>query len=146
MRTVATFDSTSFKLSDAETELPLGADVAEWLRSRLHAQGIEAEEPVPEDFDWYITFSTAQHCYQAVIGPVGDEFWYVGVERVVGFLPSLFGLRNKHKESSGVNAVQAALDDPAVAQRVRWHHWKTFRRGGADAFDHGTLLPAGATP
>jgi hypothetical protein len=142
MRTVATFDSKSFELSDSETEQPLGADVANWLRSRLQAQGIQAEEPVPEDFGWYVTFSTTHGCYQAIIGPVGDEFWYVVIERVVGLLPSFLGLRHKHKEQSGVEAVQAALDDPHVAQRVRWHHWKAFRRAGADAFNHGTVQPA----
>lgn len=140
MRTVATFDSKMFKLSGSETE-PLGADVASWLRSRLQDQGIEAEEPLSEDFGWYVTFSTNQHCYQAVIGPVGDEFWYVVVERVVGLLPSILGLRHRHKEPSGVKAVQAALEDSRVVQQVRWHHWKAFRRGGADAFDHGAVQP-----
>lgn len=142
MRTVATFDSKTFELSGSEMGQPLGVDVANWLRSRLQAQGIEADDPLPEDFGWYVTFSTNQHYYQAVIGPVGDEFWYVVVERVVGLLPSILGYRHRHKELSGVKAVQAALDDPHVAQRVRWHHWKAFRRGGADAFDRGAEQPA----
>jgi hypothetical protein len=53
MRTVTTFDSKLLKLSGSETEQPLGANAAYWLRSRLQAQGIKAEAPFPEDFGWY---------------------------------------------------------------------------------------------
>jgi hypothetical protein len=53
MRTVTTFDSKLFNLSGPETEQPLGADSANWLHSRLQAQGIKAEAPLSEGFGWY---------------------------------------------------------------------------------------------
>jgi hypothetical protein len=145
MRIVATFKSTIFKFPAEDirelTESP-GKDVAIWLAARLRAldSGVVAD-PEPEDFGWYITFSTEEVRYQAVIGPIGDEFWYVVVERVVGFLPSILGFRRKHKTPQGLLFVHKALKDAEETSQLQWHSWKSFSKGGASAFDDGMEMP-----
>jgi hypothetical protein len=142
MRIVATFESSAFKLPvDGETFAePPGEDVATWLAARLRAQGCDVMQPVPEDFGWYIGFSLEGHQYQAVIGPEGEEFWYVVVERAVGLLPSLLGLRRRHKNPKAVLMMHQSLQDADIRD-VQWHSWSAFSRGGADAFTNGTNSP-----
>lgn len=145
MRIVATFELTTFKYPPediSELTEPPGKDVAVWLAARLRALDSEVvAAPEPEDFGWYITFSTEGVLYQAVIGPVGDEFWYVVVERVVGFLPSILGFRRKHKTPQGLLFVHKALKDAEETSQLQWHSWKSFSRGGASAFDNGIDMP-----
>lgn len=145
MRIVATFESTSFKfpLEDiSEPGEPPGKDVALWLAARVgKLNSVLVEEPEPEDFGWYITFSTEGVRYQAVIGPVGDEFWYVVVERVVGILPSIFGFRRRHKTPEGLLLVHKALKEAEETSRLQWHSWKSFSGGGVSAFDNGMDMP-----
>lgn len=145
MRIVATFESAAFKFPPediSELSEPPGKDVAVWLAARLRALGSDVmEDPEPEDFGWYITFSTEAVLYQAIIGPVGDELWYVVVERVVGFLPSIFGFRRRHKNLGGLLVVHQALKETEEASQVQWHSWKSFSRGGSSAFDNGSNIP-----
>jgi|GEM_PF-3452168 len=147
MRIVATFESSAFTFPPEnliELAAPPGKDVALWLAARLRELGSEViGEPEPEDFGWYITFSTEGELYQAVIGPNGQEFWYVVVEQVVGFILSVLGHRRKHKHPHGLLAVHNALKNANEANKLQWHSWEWFSRGGARAFDDGTDAPIG---
>jgi hypothetical protein len=63
-----------------------GEDFAAWLRPRLIAAGIEASEPIPEDWGW-VLFVKQQRCTFTVSVGVMDESigvmpaeWRVGLE------------------------------------------------------------------
>lgn len=147
MRTVATFESPLFTLTlpdDGEgVEIPPGHDVALWLASELRlGHDIAVEEPQPEDFGWYLPFTVEGEFYHAVIGPVGDEFWYVVVERAAGFWASLLGGRQRHNNPAGVLCIHEVLANCRDIGNLKWHEWAAFKRGGAHAFDEGVDGPA----
>ena len=146
MRTVATFESQSFNLTEDKEYLKnegcFGDDLGRWLIERLRATGAEAEaEPGQEDFGWYVNFSVRGQPFCAVIGNVGGEFWFVAVERVVGFLNSISGGRNRNVPAEGVQLIHRVLSSASEVRNLQWHEWSRFRKGGADAFAQGTPAP-----
>lgn len=143
MRTVVSFESSLFRLpalDDAGID-DVGSDVATWLAERLREGGATVETVEPDGFKWVISFLMDAAAFEAIVGPVGDEFWYVVVEQSAGLLPSLLGARHRHSSPLGVQTVQLALEGCAEARHVQWHDWADFRRGGARAFSHGAGTP-----
>jgi hypothetical protein len=147
MRTVATFDSREFNLIEHRdyfiNEGCFGDDLGRWLIARLRATGIQADpEPRAEDFGWYVNYTIGNERFCAVIGNVGGEFWFVAVERVAGFLSSVFGGRRRNVPESGVMRLHEILSAAPEVRNLKWHHWDAFRRGGATAFDDGAAIPS----
>ena len=147
MRTVATFDSREFNLIEHRgyfiNEGCFGDDLGRWLIARLRATGIKADpEPGAEDFGWYVNYTIGNERFCAVIGNVGGEFWFVAVERVAGFLSSVFGGRRRNIPESGVMRLHEILSAAPEVSNLKWHHWDAFRRGGATAFDDGAAIPS----
>lgn len=143
MRTVASFESILFRLpaAAADDSADAGADVATWLAERLREGGATVDTVEPDGQQWVVSFLMDAHAFQAIVGPVGDEFWYVVVEEPRGLLPSLLGARHHHSSPLGVQTVQLALaSDPAI-RNIQWHEWADFRRGGNGAFSHGAGTP-----
>jgi hypothetical protein len=146
MRTVATFDSREFNLTEHRdhfiNEGCYGDGLGRWLVVRLRATGIETDpEPRPEDFGWYVNYIVDDEKFCAVIGNVGEEFWFVAVERVAGILSSVFGGRRRRIPKSGVMRLHDILSAAPEVSNLRWHHWEAFRRGGATAFAEGQPTP-----
>lgn len=146
MRTVATFDSPEFNLTERRGEFIndgyVGNDVGRWLIAKLRAEGIETDpEPRPEDFGWCVNYTINDERFCAVIGNVGDEFWFVAVERVGGVLSSVFGGRRRNIPESGVMRLHEILSAAPEVSNLKWHRWNAFRRGGATAFDDGADTP-----
>ena len=108
MRTVATFDSREFNLTEHRehfiNEGCFGDDLGRWLIERLRAAGaVPDAEPGQEDFGWYVNYSVGDQSYCAVIGNVGGEFWFVAVERVTGFVGSILGQRRRSVPVAGID-------------------------------------------
>jgi hypothetical protein len=146
MRTVATFESREFNLTEPRdyfiNEGCFGDDLGRWLIDALRATGVEAgPEPGQEDFGWYVNYTISDQTFCAVIGNVGGEFWFVAIERVTGFLSSVLGGRRRYIQASGVMRVHDILSAAPEVRNLKWHHWHTFRRGGATAFDDGASSP-----
>jgi len=146
MRTVATFDSREFNLTEHRehfiNEGCFGDDVGRWLIERLRAAGaVPDAEPGQEDFGWYVNYSVGDQPYCAVIGSVGGEFWFVAVERVTGFVGSILGQRRRSVPIAGIDCIHRILSASTEISNLKWHHWDAFRRGGAEAFSSGTELP-----
>jgi hypothetical protein len=147
MRTVATFDSAAFNLTEHRAhyvnEGCFGDDVGRWLIERLPSAGAVAEpEPGQEDFGWYVNYSVGDQPFCAVIGNVGGEFWFVAVERVTGFLGSMLGQRTRSVPIAGIDCIHHVLSTSPDVRNLKWHYWSAFKRGGAEAFDAGADLPS----
>jgi hypothetical protein len=148
MRTLVTFQSTSFNMTDAKANFInptcFGDDVATWLITRLRSAGIEtAPEPSQEDFGWYFDFKVPEGDHCLVLGhrPAdGDEpaIWIGWLERRRGLLTSLFGGRNRNIATSACSAIHHALSGTPDISHVRWHTKDEFDRGREDA---GALEP-----
>ena len=146
MRTVVTFESDKFNLTDEGQSSGdygcYGQDLAKWLIDRLRAAGTETDsEPRQEDFGWYVNYSLGGQPFCAVIGNVGGESWFIVVERVTGFLRSLLGERHRHVPEAGVDILHRVLSTSPELRNIRWHKWEAFRRGGADTFSSGSASP-----
>lgn len=146
MRTVATFKSEKFNLTDNKeyfiNEGCFGDDLGKWLISQLRAAGAEPEaEPSQEDFGWYVNYTFKAQPFCAVIGNVEGEFWFIVVERVTGFFGSILGSRNRNVPSGGVTLIHRILSSSPDVTDLQWHRWDAFGKGGADAFSSGTASP-----
>ena len=146
MRTVATFESDKFNLSESKeyfmNEGCYGDDLGKWLIGQLRAHGIETDpEPEQEDFGWYFNYTIGGQPFSAVIGNVEGESWFVVVERITGFLGSILGGRNRKVPDSGVTELHRILSSSPEVKNLQWHHWERFRRGGESAFSSGSSTP-----
>jgi hypothetical protein len=146
MRTVATFESGKFNLTEHKdyfiNEGCYGDDLGKWLISQLRAAGAETDsEPGQEDFGWYVNYTIGSQPFCAVIGNVGGEFWFVAVERATGFLGSVFGGRNRNVPESGVMQLHQLLSSSPDVKNLKWHHWEKFKKGGENAFSSGSSKP-----
>lgn len=148
MRTVATFQSTSFNTTDAKPHFInptcFGDDVAKWLMARLRSAGVETDpEPGQEDFGWYFDFKVPEGDHCCVLGhrPAdGDDpaVWIAWLERSRGLLGSLFGGRNRNIAASACSAIHGALSGAPEIANVRWHTKADFDRNREDS---GALAP-----
>ena len=147
MRTVATFESREFNLTEHReyfiNEGGFGDDLGRWLIGKLRAVGADtAAEPGQEDFGWYVDYTIDDQPFCAVIGNAGGEFWFVVVERKAGFPGSMFGGRRRNIPESGVTRLHEILSSSAEVSNLQWHHWDSFKRGGASAFAFGSPQPS----
>ena len=62
-----------------------GEDFAEWLASRLTQRGVDASEPIQEDFGWVILLKSAQRTFTLSLGITDESIglvpavWRIGV-------------------------------------------------------------------
>ena len=62
-----------------------GGDFASWLASRLIQRGVDASEPIQEDFGWVILSKSAQNIFTISLGIMDESIgqtpavWRVGV-------------------------------------------------------------------
>ena len=62
-----------------------GEDFAEWLASRLTQRGVDASEPIQEDFGWVILLKSAQRTFTLSLGIMDESIglvpavWRIGV-------------------------------------------------------------------
>ena len=134
MRTVATFDSREFNLTEHReyfiNEGCFGDDLGRWLIGKLRAAGADtASEPGQEDFGWYVDYTVGIQPFCAVIGNVSGEFWFIVVERAAGFLGSVLGRRRRNIPESGITCLHQILSSCSEVSRLKWHHWDSFKRG-----------------
>jgi hypothetical protein len=149
MRTVATFESNEFNLTEHRdyfmNEGCYGDDLGKWLIDRLRAAGAETDsDPQQEDFGWYVNYSLDDQPFCAVIGNIGGESWFVVVERVTGFLGSVLGGRHRNVPDRGIEILHRIFSSSPELRNLQWHKWGAFRRGGPDAFSSGSSSPDAA--
>ena len=147
MRTVATFDSQTFNLTQHREYFInhgcFGDDLGRWLIVKLRAAGADpAAEPGQEDFGWYVNYTIGDQPFCAVIGNVGGEFWFVAVERVTGFLGSIVGKRQRSIPEVGIDCLHQILSSSPEVSNLKWHHWASFKRGDAYALTAGSPTPS----
>ena len=146
MRTVATFESKKFNLTEHKEYFInkgcYGDDLGIWLINQLRESGVDTDsEAGQEDFGWFVNYTMNGQPFYAVIGNVCGEFWFIVVERVTGFLGSVFGGRNRKVPESGVNQIHSILSSSSDVKNLKWHHWENFKRGGTNAFSSGSSAP-----
>jgi hypothetical protein len=128
VRTVVTFQSGAFNTTVVRpyfmNALCFGDDAAQHIVFELRKRGYTAEEPAQEDFGWYFRFSVSGKPHLFVIGrrPVEDD-WLGSIERVP------FLLMKRAVDPQAALAIDAALADQEVFQKVRWHHEEQFDAG-----------------
>jgi hypothetical protein len=127
-RTVVTFRSDTFNTTVVRpyfmNALCFGDDVAQHIAFELEKRGYTVEAPAQEDFGWYFRFSISGKPHLFVIGrrPVEAD-WLGSIERV----PFLFVKRPVDSEAP--LAIDAALSDSGIFQKVLWHYGEQFDAG-----------------
>jgi hypothetical protein len=139
IRTVVTFESTAFKLTEPKDYFInpscFGDDVAEWLIRELRKQGIRTDEkPGQEDFGWFLNFEAAGVGHTFVIGhrPTGETeagTWIGWLERKRGLIGSIVGGRRRGIQASAAQAIHQTLTASPVVRDVRWHFQRDFDSG-----------------
>jgi len=147
IRTVVTFDSAAFNMTQAKdyfiNPCCFGGDVAEWLIRELRKRGMRTDEkPGQEDFGWYLNFGTVGIDHTFVIGhrPKGDTeegTWVGWLERKRGLIGSVFAGRRRGVQPSAAQAIHQILTGSPVIRDVRWHSKRDFDSG----IERGALSP-----
>jgi len=141
MRTVVTFQSTSFNTTEPKpyfiNPCCFGDDLARWLIGQLRGRGVDTDEkPGQEDFGWYLDFQIAGVRSTFVVGfgfpPLdasADGTWIGWIERSRGFLGSVLGRRNRYIDPSAVELMHTILSTSPNFRDVRWHSRRDFDKG-----------------
>ena len=138
MRTVATFRSSAFNVSEERDYFInpgcFGDDLAEWMILRLKDSGCPScSEPGQEDFGWYFNFQTpdGEHCcvlgYRPSDSPA-EACWVAWLERSAGLIGSMLG-RRRRVAASAVRAVHGVLSAAVEIDDLRWHDRRAFDEG-----------------
>ena len=61
-----------------------GEDFAKWLASRLTQRGVDASEPIQEDFGWVIMLKSAQSIFTLSLGIMDESIGQVPAEWRIG--------------------------------------------------------------
>jgi hypothetical protein len=101
MKAIAAFRSRSFDLSWPKenrdpNDPPVGRDLAEHLRNRLKAIGIEASEPIQGADYWFLDLAVEGAKFSLVVrwAPFGrppEDWWVVEPEKRLGIIKRMFG-------------------------------------------------------
>src|SRR5262245_14622567 len=113
----ATFRSSVFNTSEVRNyfinDCCFGDDLAKWILGRLRRAGLQTDdEPGQEDFGWYFYFTVpaGKHC--CLVAYQEDEsegHWNLWLERGLGFLGSMLGIRKHGIDEGAVRAISDAL-------------------------------------
>ena len=138
-RTVVTFESTAFNMSDPKeyfiNPCCFGDDVLKWLIIELRKQGVETDEdPGQEDFGWYFSYKVNGTNFTFVLGhrPTGETeegTWIGRFERSLGFIGSVLGRRKRGIRPAATEAIHKILSNTPLVQDVRWHLQRDFDNG-----------------
>ena len=151
IRTVVTFESSSFNMSDPKdyfiNPCCFGDDVGRWLIGELRRNGVEAdEEPGQEDFGWYVNFRSGALTHTFLIGhrPAGESekgTWIAWLERSRGLIGSLAGRRKHGIDATAAEAIHRALSGSTLVQDIRWHFRDDFDTGHEERAASSPLSP-----
>ena len=141
MRTVATFSSSAFNVSEPRDYFInpecFGDDLAAWLASGLDERGAgPCGAPRQEDFGWYFDFETPDGAHCCVLGyrpeeRPGSGRWVLWLERTAGFLGSMLG-RRKRVMPVAARLIHEVLQESPEIEELGWHERRDFDRGRED--------------
>lgn len=139
IRTLVTFQSPVFNTTERRdyfiNDCCYGDDVARTLLKLLTSHGVQADaEPGQEDYGWYFGFHAGDTEYQFVLGYRSAEggdpgIWIGWVERKVGLVGSLLGVRKRDIQSDGVRTIHSAICALPQVNNIRWHRQEDFDGG-----------------
>jgi hypothetical protein len=101
----------------------------------LKKRGIEAEDPGPEDFGWYLPYGVGDQKFNFIVSyrpdePEGD--WIGWLEKQAPLLSALFGGRHKDIPPEATGTIHAILASHQGIRDIRWHIRKDFDKGVED--------------
>ena len=98
---IAIFKSDCFDTSWPDdgtdpNEPPLGKDLAEYFKTRLHEKGIEVDSPFESEVGWEFFVTIENILYSLLVhwAPIGEpqtDFWVIQPQKQEGCLKGLFG-------------------------------------------------------
>lgn len=130
MKTEVHFQSDAFNSTQPKDHFVnpdcYGDDVCRWLIQELRRRDIRTDdEPLPEDFGWYVVFwvDGAKHFF--VTGfqrgdDAGAGHWIGWLERA-GVLRELLGRQRSGISPRAVQAIDGILTSSADVRAVSWH-------------------------
>jgi hypothetical protein len=137
------FRSDAFSLEptpegDRFYDLPLGDDLAAWLREQLLRirPDVTIEDPVREDWgtvllSWIGGVEYRVNVQWLPAAPPVDDMWGISFDRPSGCLAALLGRRSRPEESQPIREIVARVlaDEPAVCRDVQWVTQDRFDAG-----------------
>jgi hypothetical protein len=132
MRTVVAFKSETFNSTEPKeyfiNECCFGDDLGKWLIGELKSRGVDVDpEPDQEDWGWYVTCRADGTEHTIGIGFRPDDTegvageWLCFIERRVGILQRLRGVRKEDVAEKLPSAVHDVLSNTAYIRDIRWH-------------------------
>jgi len=127
---VLVFESDAFSLEPTPNEhggtydLPLGDDIAEFLKSRIENENCDWElmDPVQEDYGAVLLLSRGKATFRVTVSWQGDRAWALVFGQMHGCIGWLF---NRKPDAETLNEIKflverIVLAEPGRFQNARW--------------------------